>query len=338
MTNKELLERSAKVLEAASFGPLARVTAMEYSRIADRVQATRQAAGDAWKGIFSLGGAPATAASRRAAWSRRTHLEVASAIDDLRAKRVPVKEALDRLRSWLPEAEATPPCAVHPPGPTSNRTGKPLTRSKRHTLRELPIDWMDQVWAEAVDSRFRHLEELAVLITTGCRPAEACRAVDVFAGMDESLTITIAGAKVTEANGQPWRRLTIQVEGGPANYLRNAALRLPDGMVRLRPSCTPAALSMGVAAIGEALRLTHRISAYDVRHQRSADARHAFEGDVARLAAWMGHCATSTGRHYGRLPRSSGCRGASPLDAVGAREVRHRARSRAASVDVELRP
>ena len=84
---------------------------------------------------------------------------------------------------------------------------------------------------------------------------------------------------------------------------------------------------MSVADLGAAAGLPHRVSCYDIRHQRASDARTAFGRDVGMLAAWLGHSVTATARHYGDRERTAGStRGACPLEAKGSREVRHRTR------------
>ncbi len=321
---EDLIRRAAIALEAARFSPLARVTSLEYARIAARAAAAMAVAGPGWTGISSLGGAASTQASRRAAWSRRSHQEVAAALHDLRERKVTVADALCRLRTWVPEAEATPACPEHVPAPGTGAK-RPTTKSKRHSLGSLPADWMDRIWSAASCDNFRHRDEIAVLLVTGCRPSEVCWGIDVVAG-DVSVTVHVAGAKTTEDTGQPWRRLRVQSTPGPAEYLRDRALAA-GGVARLRPSCSPAALSMAIADLGQACRLPGRISAYSVRHQRAADARHAFAGDMDKLAAWLGHSAVSTARHYGRLPRAAGSRGPLPLDAEAPRLIRRRNRS-----------
>ena len=330
---EDLIRRAGIALAAARFAPLARVTSLEYRRIAERTATAMTAAGDTWTGIGSLGGAPSTQASRRAAWSRRSHQEVAAALDGLRQRQFPVAKALDLLRVWLPEAESTPPCPEHVPAPGAGAR-RPLTRSKRHSLRSLSEDWLDRIWAAGCAGENRHRDEIAVLLVTGCRPSEAAWGVNVLAA-GEDVVVAIAGAKLTEDHGQPWRRLRVRVAPGPAAYLQDLAHRA-GGVAHLRPSCSPAALSMAVADLGAACGLPGRISAYTIRHQRASDARCAFHGDMDRLAAWLGHSAVSTARHYGRLPPSAGSRGALPAGAEAPRPIRHRARPRTPAVSLAV--
>ena len=94
-------------------------------------------------------------------------------------------------------------------------------------------------------------------------------------------------------------------------------------------SATPAAFSMAVTALGERLGLERRVSPYDVRHRRAADARLAFGHDLQRVAAWLGHSGEETVRFYGRAGAGGGIAGAQPVDAVAAKAVRHRERATA---------
>ena len=314
-----IIERAEKLLIAARWGKLSDATVSEYRRIAERTELLRLSAGLFWCGVSHLPGAPSTKASRRAAWSRYAHMQVASALVDHSQRMCTEEDMLERLYTWVPEAESVPPCPDHAVQPSA-QSRRPPHPGKRDGLKTLPADWLDRLWHAASDRGYRHLGALSVLLLTGARPAEVCRGVRVRAdgGVVE---IAIAGAKVTADQGQPWRRLMISSEGHAAAHLAKLSA---GNWVTIRQDVSPAALSMGIADLGDAAGLARRVSAYDVRHQRAADARTAFNGDMDMLAAWLGHSATSTARHYGRLPRSAGCRGARPLSAAAPREVRHR--------------
>ena len=90
---------------------------------------------------------------------------------------------------------------------------------------------------------------------------------------------------------------------------------------------TPAAFSMAFTYPGERMGLERRISPYDVRHRRAADARHTLDHDLSRTIAWLGHAGKETVRHYGRASSGGGVAGAQPLDAVAAHAVKHRNRT-----------
>ena len=318
----QIIDRAVAVLEAAEFGFISELTAEAYIRAADRVQEARIAAGAGWAGLDSLPGAQATLTVMRAAWARRTHREVAAALDDMRNGRCTGIQGLARLLDWLPQAEACRPCPGHTPQGERGPARAP-SRSKRHSLHELPADWLERLWNVAINRRFRHLDALAVLIATGCRPAEVCYGAAVRHG-DDGIEIALAGAKATVDHGQPWRLVTVALETeGPVAHLASLVADADEGLAHVQALCTPAALSMAVTDLADELSLPHRVSPYDIRHQRCSDARIAFGGDADLLAAWLGHSGTSSARHYGRLPRSAGVRGPMPLDARAAREIRH---------------
>ena len=326
-TDVDIVRRASAALENARFGTIARSSALEYTRVAERIERARLGLGDDWRGLDSLGLGPASLTVARAAWSRRSHLEVARGLQALRRRDGDLAQALDHLRDWLPEAEACPP---HPDcAPTSGHGSRlPLSASKRHLLSGLPDGWLNAIWREAVRRNGRHLGAIAVLIVTGCRPQEVAWGVGLRVH-DGHLDVAIAGAKVRGNQGQPWRLLSVAVgDDGPADHLANLASRA-GGRIKIQPTCTPAALSMAVAELGQAVGIERRISAYDVRHQRAADARTAFKGDVERVAAWLGHGGVSTVRYYGRLPKGARIAGPVPVAAVTSRPVRVPARTAA---------
>ena len=320
----DLMQRAERVLVSATFGKVALSTVREYRRVAERIDGERLAAGSAWSGPTQEIESRNSIAVRRAAWCRRAHVEVAAAIRDIRERRVAVDVAVDRLAVWVPEAERTPSL---PRGDITVLRGRRPTsarpiRSKRGGLKQLPEDWMGQLWHAAVGDQHRHLDALAVLLVTGCRPAEAAWGVGVRR-VATGLEVGITGAKCREGAGQPWRRLTVSDDAdGPAAHLLSLA-DAAGGVVEVHTTASPAALSMAVTRLGQDLGYQRRISAYDLRHQRCADARAAFGGDIERVSAWLGHSSTETARHYAR-PIGGGCRGARPLAVSTALPVQHR--------------
>ncbi|MFT8246476.1 hypothetical protein [Roseomonas sp. BN140053] len=324
-SQEALLERAVRVIRTADFGPIAANTDKEYRRVGRRILVAAYAAGPGWGGLESMTSSPGYLHALRSAWARWSHQRVAEAVRDLRERRVPVDVGLRRLAFWVPQAEAHPPR----PGRAMAGTGAPPTarirppsRSKRGGIRMLPSTWMEDVWVAAAERGCRHLDAVAVLLVTGCRPAEvsADRGVIVRLVLG-GLELKVTGAKVGEMNGQPWRRLTVAVEGGAAEHLARLAGQ-GRGEAVVTASCTSNALSMAVTDLGEAAGLPQRLSAYDARHQRAADVRIAFGGDMERCAAWMGHSSDSSLRWYGRMPKSGGIRGARPLDVEVPRPVR----------------
>ena len=322
----DLAERAMAVLNAARFGQLSASSAIQYVAVASRIEAERDAAGASWAGPTDGVASKRTAAVRRAAWTRRAHREVAAALVDLRAPGGSSASATERLARWVPEAEACRPgperevsglLRGRPPNPV------PSAKSKRAGLKELPADWMDVLWQEAVARPFIHLDALSVIMVTGCRPAEVCSGVGVRR-VPGGVQVVVRGSKVRVGAGQPWRLLTVALGAdGPAAHLASLADKA-GGKALVKAACDRNALSMGIAHVAAACLPGRRISAYDLRHQRASDARAAFGGDLEKLAAWLGHAGTDTVRYYAHLPRSGGSRGPLPIAATAARPVHRR--------------
>lgn len=140
------------------------------------------------------------------------------------------------------------------------------------------------------------LAALAAAILTGCRPAELETGVVVeaqpVAGL---LSFAIHGAKVTAAHGQPWRVIRVPLRSAPADYLGELAEASGEWRVTVRYGAGE--FSKVVAGIA-GLRWGRRISGYDIRHARAADATEELDADGrARL---LGHVSRETGAYYGR--------------------------------------
>ncbi|MCB8881674.1 site-specific integrase [Acidisoma cellulosilytica] len=328
LAKQNLLTRAVSIMRSVKFGPISASSDAKYAEVAAQIEAHMMRDGDLWTGIESLASTHRYAYLQRAAWSRHAHSMVSRLIKDLHAQRIPAKDGLAQLEIWVPEAERYPPRQAIP---RQERTKAgdwltavrasgikiPPSRSKRRGILSLPDDWLDQIWSVAVDKEFKYLDSLAVLITTGCRPAEICDGVEIEV-VDDHLTITVTGRKTTDVNGQPWRRLTVSTDSSPAAHL---AEQFRLGQTKIRCTATPCAISLAIADLAVGLNFGRRISAYDIRHQRSADIRNSFD-DMAIVSAWLGHASTSTARYYGRAPKSSGCRGPRPISAIAARMVR----------------
>lgn len=341
--SQELVDRAYVCIDAAHFGRISASTAREYRLVADRIQAARVAAGPDWQGAKSIAASAAYQTVCRAAWARRTHLEVAAALRDLRDQLASPEDIGARLSSWVPEAESCPPVAFrYDPTALARRPGRPTRieqpkRSKKFGMRELPPGWMGRLWEQAVSADSRHLDALAVTVATGCRPVEIVHGV-VLRRVDGGLEATITGAKVAGSAGQPWRKLTVTADhDGPVAHLLGLA-DADGGQAIVRLTATPAAFSMALTALGERLGVERRISPYDVRHRRAADARLAFGHDLQRVAAWLGHSGEETVRYYGRASGGGGVAGARPIDAVAAHVVRHRERTSAVQPDQAAGP
>lgn len=310
----DLLTHAGSLLERAELDRLALSSVREYCRVATRLM--RRARTE------DGGFVPLTSATRntsrveRAAWRRLSHVELASAVDDLRRGRDLPHRCLRRVRRWTAELDAL---AAAGPWRAPNAGAQP-GRSKRAALAGLPSNWIDVLWARAVTARTKHIDAVAVLMTTGCRAQEICHGAVVRVGAGGTLEIGLAGAKVRAEAGQPWRLLKVVVDHPAAEHLLAMAVDA-GGTARVRASCSPNALSMCVAYLAGDI-FGRRISCHDFRHQRASDIRIATGGDAEACARWLGHLSTATGRFYGRLPRGAGLHGPTPLSAEVPRPVR----------------
>ena len=310
----ELLTRAGRLLQAAEFDRLAASSVREYCRVAARLM-RRARTPDG-------GFVPLTSATRntsrveRAAWRRLSHVELASAVDDLRHGRDLPHRCLRRVRRWTGELESL---AAAGPWKAPDAGARP-SRSKRATLAGLPNDWVDTLWARAVAAGTKHLTAIAILMTTGCRAQEVCHGAAVRVGAGGTLEIGVAGAKVREKSGQPWRLLRVVADHPAAEHLLRLAVAA-GGTSRVKAACSPNALSMCIAHLaGDSFG--RRISSHDFRHQRASDVRVSTGGDAEACARWLGHISTATGRYYGRLPKGAGLHGPTPLSAAVPRPVR----------------
>jgi integrase len=307
------------------FAKITPITARNYRNHALRIESIRVQQGSEWAGIDSLTDSQGYYQVMRAAWSRFVHREVARALHDIRNER-DIPEAIQRLEVYYGEALRCPP---RPLSTTLTPTGAGqqqhrAMRSKKHSIETLPDNWLDQIWAAAVTRWHPRLNEIAILLATGCRPCEVGNGVKV-AVVSEDVIISLHGAKVSTENGQPWRSLRMAIQPGCTAHLA-ALADAAGGSVMMASDLSAAGLSMAIAALGEDCHFGQRVSAIDVRHQRSADVKNTLH-EPELVAAWLGHASSRTATYYGRLPRGRGSRGATPVGVSVPREVRVHARS-----------
>ena len=310
----ELMSRAGRLLESAEFDRLALSSVREYRRVAARLLRRARTPGGGFVPLASR--TRNTHRVEAAAWRRLSHVELASAVDDLRHARDLPHRCLRRVRRWAGELDAL---AAAGPWRAPDAEARP-SRSKRTALAGLPGDWVSFMWARSVAAGTKHLDAIAVLATTGCRAQEVCHGVAVRVGAGGTLEIGIAGAKVRSDAGQPWRLLRVVADHPAAEHLL-AIATAAGGAARVRASCSPNALSMCVAHLaGDTF--SRRISCHDFRHQRASDVRATTGGDAEACARWLGHLSTATARYYGRLPQGAGLHGPTPVSADAPRPVR----------------
>jgi hypothetical protein len=170
--------------------------------------------------------------------------------------------------------------------------------SKKDLLPELPDDWRDRFERRNSESpKYRMVGVL--LVACGLRPEELEKGVALRWTASDEIEVTIAGAKVTEVAGQPWRSLRLD----PARLPRWFSHHLQTErscVVQAKPSCLAAHLARLSNKVFEPDRdgNTPRLSAYLFRHALVTDLREAgWRSD--EIAAAIGETSAETVSWYG---------------------------------------
>lgn len=257
-------------------------------------------------------------------------------------------------RAHAPDIEPSPPQA-----PKNKK--KPIKRSKKYTMAKLPDDWREKMWAAAAapgkgrakNGKSPKLRQaLAVLWSTGCRPAEIELGVAIW--MDkEKLMLEIIGAKVGEVKVQPLgnkvagkmttaqrgiesRILCIEPEYSDATkYLRDSFVESGRPLIKVQYDAD--GLRSKIGALGKAVigsrraqvidgqRLAVTISPYSFRHAMGCDLKSCDSLSDVQRSAIMGHLSMSSLDKYGRRQRGGG--GMAPVFAVRSSARPHGQRS-----------
>lgn len=183
------------------------------------------------------------------------------------------------------------------------------SRSKGRTLPAL--SWQEQVMAASTPTQRPFV---ALMWATGCRPAEIERGVTVRR-VKGGIEIEIPGAKVTDTNGQPRRKILIDAKSPAGLHLgmalgANAEIEMSRKAKRIGNDFADIRRRTGLATV----------SAYSFRHQVSADLKAAGVDENA-IAQVLGHASERTQGRYGR-PSKGRAGGGIILDAIGSRPVR----------------
>ena len=133
--------------------------------------------------------------------------------------------------------------------------------------------------------------------------------------MSGGIEVEIPGAKVTETNGQPRRRILIDGKSKAGLHLAMALgakdeVTLSRKAKRIGNDFSDIKRRTGLAAV----------SAYSFRHQVSADMK-AAGTDPQDIARVLGHASERTQGRYGK-PGKGRAGGGIILDAIASREVR----------------
>lgn len=196
-------------------------------------------------------------------------------------------------------------------------------RSKRSSLKGLPSDWREQIYLRS--ARGKYGQAIAVAALTGCRPSELVHGVRLEIVRRQNslcLLISILGAKVTSANGQPIRELSFFLNEPSfvlailANEVRKSSNVLT---VRIKNAN---AFSMAISRFGKAIWPNHRenLTGYSFRHAAASDLKSVMS-DVD-VAGCLGHASTRTQKSYGQKQQSRSSKKMIPNLVEVGREIR----------------
>lgn len=178
------------------------------------------------------------------------------------------------------------------------KAGKnPRSNAKRKGIGTLPLTWRADFWKNFPENS-PHRLAVALLSTTGCRPSELAKGVQVELDEDGNLKITIKGTKTHDGRyGQEYRELTIMVESREAMFLqKNVIANVGPLHVAIKNT---KALSEAVRRHSKKIwpRRKYVVSPYSFRHQFAADLKNDLYPEEIAMA--MGHSVCKTQQHYG---------------------------------------
>lgn len=170
--------------------------------------------------------------------------------------------------------------------------------SKRKVLGKLPHDFREKSYEAATKTQ---KPALAVLWSTGCRPAELEFGAEIIFE-DDCLSVKILGAKLTDYSGQEWRRLYIDQQSDAGKAL----LATLEGRTSVTVTRSAKRIAKDFVSIRSKLgRGFKDLSAYCLRHAASADMK-ATGMTPEEIAAALGHATTRTQSQYGMARQSRG--------------------------------
>jgi len=201
-----------------------------------------------------------------------------------------IERCLSLLKSYPPGDRDTP-SRWRRPEQGSTRKGK------RVGLSRLPAQWRHMIVSAAPPDHEYH-NAMLISAITGLRPAELLKGVIVDA-MDESVRITIRGAKITKSSGQPLRQLWLTNNSSMVRQLLSQMASTGSG--RLIVSIDdPRNYCDYIRSLSRRLfpDVKYTVTPYSFRHQFSAD--HKAQGvAVATLARMLGHVSGKSQQRYG---------------------------------------
>lgn len=213
------------------------------------------------------------------------------------------------------------------------KTAEASTRSRRGNMRELNQigDWLGDVWHVA--AKTEHAALIAVLILTGCRPAELLHGVRIRRE-GRGLVIRLQGAKVRDGEtaknqtGQAWREIEVDLQTEPARYLESLISNARPILIvgsDFKKSFVDRARELRrlVDEIGgKALGAGVSLSPYDFRHAFSAFLKADDTLDHTEIAKALGQRSTSSQTHYGTARQVGSAQRSRVVGVQAASEVR----------------
>lgn len=200
---------------------------------------------------------------------------------------------------------------------SANKTKK---KSKRGSLKGLPSDWRAQLFLSLKPS---DQLKAAVLILSGCRPAELKKGVFVRRDGD-AFNFKIEGAKVSELTGagQPERTLRIKAEPILGKAITDHLLEMISAHgdeMTIQDADPNRAFEKRLSRAGQKAGL-YNVSPYSLRHQFSADLKGEVEPDQVSLA--LGHVSVKSRKHYGHANQRRSTAGGVLQSVEASRELR----------------
>lgn len=291
--------------------PLKESTIAEYSRVAARM-------GEMHWHEYSMSQqlGRRTAVVARYAWRRGMAHRLLGVLSEIDRELDRDKRRVLRQTMALYSQQLEAPQPVYHPAILSHRK----RQSKRASLCGLPADWRVLLLA-----RLKSTDRLtaAVLILTGCRPAELRKGVYVRR-VGASLEFTIQGAKVSDLTGagQPERILLINAKAILGEEINESLLKkisLEGDEMVIQDTGQNRAFEKRLSRAAKRAGLSG-ISAYSLRHQFSADLKGEAEPDQVSLA--LGQVSRRSRKRYGHAKQRRSGVGGVLVSVQATRELR----------------
>jgi integrase len=291
--------------------PLKESTIAEYSRVAARM-------GEMHWHEYSMSQqlGRRTAVVARYAWRRGMAHRLLGVLSEIDRELDSDKRRVLRQTMVLYSLQLEAPQPIYHPASLSHRK----RQSKRASLCGLPADWRVLLLA-----RLKSSDRLtaAVLILTGCRPAELRKGVYVRR-VGASLEFTIQGAKVSDLTGagQPERILLINAKAILGEEINESLLKkisLEGDEMVIQDTGQNRAFEKRLSRAAKRAGLSG-ISAYSLRHQFSADLKGEAEPDQVSLA--LGQVSRRSRKRYGHAKQRRSGAGGVLVSVQATRELR----------------